>query len=162
MKHTLSLSPSLSLSHTHVHTSHTDTHTHTHTIHTLSLCLSLSIPPPLFLINPSPHPSVHTPQGVGVDSSHQSVIAGPSSMATPGGSSGVTQGPSGPMPPHPMSSQVDGFHSNHGQLPQFTSANLSHYPRSKCHVCVCECVCVRACVYEREREIMHGSVYVGG
>ena len=82
------------------------------------------------------------------------MLAGPSSMVTPGGSSTVAQGPSGPMPPHPMSSQVDGFHNNHGQLPQFTSANLSHYPRSKyCSesvsgigmrltVCVCVCVCV--------------------
>ncbi|KAK7475763.1 hypothetical protein BaRGS_00032984 [Batillaria attramentaria] len=55
--------------------------------------------------------------------------ASPGAMAPPGASPAVPQGPSGPMP-HPLSSQVDGFHSNHGQLPQYTSANLSHYPRS--------------------------------
>ncbi|XP_076438768.1 mothers against decapentaplegic homolog 4-like [Babylonia areolata] len=58
--------------------------------------------------------------------------AGPGGLGGPGSSAGVPQGPAGPMgaPPHPMSSQVDGFHGTHGQLPQFTSANLSHYPRS--------------------------------
>lgn len=50
----------------------------------------------------------------------------PSSLA---GNPGVQGLPAGPIP-HPMSAQVDGFHGNHSQLPQFTSANLSHYPRS--------------------------------
>lgn len=56
-------------------------------------------------------------------------IAGPGSLAPPVSSPGVPQVPSGPMP-HPMSSRGDSFHGNHS-LPQYSNANLSHYPRSE-------------------------------
>lgn len=55
-------------------------------------------------------------------------IAGPGSLAPPVSSPGVPQVPSGPMP-HPMSSRGDSFHGNHS-LPQYSNANLSHYPRN--------------------------------
>ncbi|XP_025081818.1 mothers against decapentaplegic homolog 4-like isoform X2 [Pomacea canaliculata] len=52
----------------------------------------------------------------------------PGSLAPPVSSPGVPQVPSGPMP-HPMSSRGDSFHGNHS-LPQYSNANLSHYPRN--------------------------------